>query len=77
MLPLNNTIVTQWIVFSVSLLAGIGSLLAQFLGAGNFTPEAITLFIVAVLMFVLTQITKSDQKQIIAYQKKLEAQVKK
>ena len=63
-IPLQNTQITQWVVFGLSLAAGIGSLLAQFLGAGNFTPEAITLFIVAVLMFVLTQVTKSDQKKI-------------
>lgn len=65
-MPLQNTIVTQWIVFGLSLAAGIGSLLAQFLGAGNFTPEAIVLFVVAVIMFVLTQITKSDQNKILA-----------
>jgi ABC-type anion transport system duplicated permease subunit len=71
MFPMNNTTVYQWVVFGLSLAAGIGSLLAQFLGTGNYTPEAITLFVVAVLMLVLTQITKSEANKVAAQLKAL------
>ena len=61
MFPMNNTVVYQWVVFGLSLAAGIGSLLAQFLGTGNYTPEAIT----------LTQITKSEANKVAAQLKAL------
>ena len=71
MLPLQNTIVTQWIVFGLTLLTGIGLLVAQFVGAGNFTTAAVVTLIVSALQFVLTQVTKSDQAKAIAEMKRL------
>jgi hypothetical protein len=69
-MPMQNTVVTQWIVFGLTLLTGIGLLVAQFVGAGNFTTPAIITLVVSALQFVLTQITKSDQRAIIAAYKR-------
>jgi uncharacterized membrane protein len=67
-----NTLTMEWIVFAITLLAGILGLVAQFLEAGNYTVPAIISLVVAVLMFVLTQITKTDQARIEAKFKVLE-----
>jgi hypothetical protein len=72
-MPLQNTVITQWIVFGLSLAAGIGSLVAQFLGAGNYTPSAVVSLVVAALMFALTQITKQDQKTIMTQLSRMKA----
>ena len=71
MLPLQNTVVLQWIIFGITLAIGILGLVAQFMQAGNFTLPAILSLAVAVLMFVLTQVTKSDQAKAIAEMKRL------
>ena len=70
-MPIQNTIVTQWVIFGISIAIAIGSVVAQFLGAGNYTPAAIVSAVIAVLMAVLTQITKSDQRAIQAQLRRL------
>ena len=71
MLPLQNTVVMQWIIFGLSVAATVGSVVAQFLGAGNYTPAAIASGIVAILLAILTQVTKSDQAKAIAEMKRI------
>ena len=69
--PLKNTIITQWVIFGITLAAGILGLVAQFLGAGNFAPASIVSLIAAALLFVLTIITKGDQRAIQAQLRRL------
>jgi hypothetical protein len=69
-MPIQNTVITQWIIFGLTLLTGIGLLVAQFVGAGNFSTAAIITLVVSALQLVLTQITKQDQAVVIKNYKK-------
>ena len=70
-MPLQNTIVYQWIVFGITLASTILFSVAQILSKGDFTPAAIVSGVASILVLVLTQITKVDQNKIVSQLKSL------
>ena len=64
-MPIQNTVVAQWITFGLTLASTILFSVAQILTKGDFTPAAIVSGAASILLLVLTQITKMDQNKVI------------
>ena len=73
-MPISNTIVSQWIVFGLTLASTVLFSVAQILSKGDFTPAAIVSGVASILVLILTQITKADQTKIVNQLKSLQKQ---
>jgi hypothetical protein len=71
-MPISNTVVTQWIIFGLTLASTVLFSVAQILSKGDFTPAAIVSGVASILVLILTQITKADQTKIVNQLKSLQ-----